>query len=258
MPSRDVQLWPWEKLVYVDMKTRRAKVHLDSLQLELDLWLVKPYTISEHTDFDNVLHVFRIELAGMRDTIPMLVGDFVCCLRSSLDQLAWSLAHLPMPAVRQFTDREERQIHFPIARYNDSTYAALRDLFPSAVADIIDTLQPYLRGNAYRDDPLWQLNELWTMDKHRAIPMNSNSLQVWFPITDWMRFMRHLDHGIEVKFPLRLAWLWQSKVDLKPRVSVEVLFGEHMGTFEISRRRLTEIYDFVRQDVISKFAGFFT
>ena len=257
MTARDVALWPWEKLVYVDMKTRRAKVHLDSLQTELDAWLVKPYFVSEYTDFDNVLHVFHIELAGMRDIIPMLVGDYVSCLRAALDQLAWHLAHLPTPA-RTFTDREERRIHFPIAKVNDATYVSLRELFPPTVASIMDTLQPYLRGSAYRDDPLWQLNELWTMDKHRVIPMNANSLQVQFPMADWTRFMKHLDHGIEVKFPLRYAWLHQSCADLKPRVSVEVLFGEHMGSFEISRHRLTEIYNFVRYDVIPKFAGFFS
>jgi hypothetical protein len=247
----------WERLAYVDMKTRRAKVHLDSLQAEIDAWLVKPYIVSEHTDLDNALHIFTIELAGMHDIIPMLIGDYVCCLRSSLDQLAWQLAHLALPDVRQFTDREERLIHFPIARYNDSTYLQLRGLFPATVASVMDDIQPYLRGNAYRDDLLWQLNELWTMDKHRAIPMNGNSLQIWFPIGNWMRFMRHLEYGIEVRFPLALSWACQSKVKLAPRVTVDVLFGEHMGTFEVSRTRLTEIYNFVRNDVIPKFARFF-
>jgi hypothetical protein len=30
--------------------------------------------------------------------------------------------------------------------------------------------------------PFWQLNELWTMDKHRAIPVNANNFKVRFPL----------------------------------------------------------------------------
>jgi hypothetical protein len=103
------------------------------------------------------------------------------------DLVAWRLAHLP--PVRVFTKTQERQINLPIFETRNSTYDDRRKLFPPAVADIIDTLQPYLRGNAFRDDPLWQLNELWTMDKHRTIPMSSHSLNIRFPMAGWERFI---------------------------------------------------------------------
>lgn len=40
-----------------------------------------------------------------------------------------------------------------------------------AAATIIEQLQPYHRGNDYRDDPLWGLHEMWLADKHRLPPL---------------------------------------------------------------------------------------
>ena len=185
----------------------------------------------------------------------MLFGDFVCCLRSSLDQLAWRLAHLA--PVRTFTRNQQRQINFPIFEVRNATYEDRRKLFPSTVADIIDSFQPYLRGSAFRDDALWQLNELWNLDKHRTIPSLPYALDIGFPGTGWKRFV-HIDrltYDLEVRFPLAFAWTYP--VDLKPNVSVEILFGE-TNVFEISLSRLREINNFVRNEVIPRFAGFFS
>src|ERR1039458_202302 len=250
IPDRDV-------LTELDMKTSRAQFHLDALQAEMERWLKDPnnLTIREHTDFNKALHIFRIDLALNSKLIPVLLGDFLCCLRSALEQLAWGLAHLDTK--RGFTEKEERNISFLIFKQRDSTYEDRRALFPSAVAEVFDSIQPYLRGNAYRDDPLWQLNELWTMDKHRAIPMNCNVLNVSFPapLEVWAPYARHFEDRVEVHFPLTL--FLSSEVHLKPTASADILFGERMGQFEISRNRLREINDFVRNDVIPRFTGFF-
>jgi hypothetical protein len=186
----------------------------------------------------------------------MLVGDFVCCVRSALDQLAWNLAHLDQGRV--FTRREERQINFLIFEKNDSTYAERRKLFPAAVADVLDAVQPYVRGNAYRDDPLWQLNELWSIDKHRTIPANGNDVKVsFFPLKiDFTRQSRAFDDGIVVRVPL--CDVWMSPVNIKPTVEIEILFGDYLSaSFEISIPRLREIYEIVANEVIPRFACFF-
>jgi hypothetical protein len=246
----------FSRLIYVEMKTRRAQEHFTALQAELDKWLENPkkYTVREYTDFDHGVHIVRVEIGYISKAIPVLVGDFVHNLRSALDNLAWELAHLPPKRV--FTEAGERHINFPIfKRRDDPTYVSRRSLFPSAVAEIFDSFQPYKRGDAFRDDPLWQLNELWTLDKHRAIPMNSNSVNLNFPGTEWQRYFREIDYGAEVHFPILMYYA--SKVHLKPTVSVEILFGEHMGDFVISRARLGEINDFVRKDVIPRFMCFF-
>jgi hypothetical protein len=237
------------------MKARRAQVHFKDFEAEIGKWLsLPPYTITRKTDLDRALDIWGISLKQTPEPLAMVLGDFVCCLRSALDQLAWGLAHLDTK--RMFNDREQRDIAFPVAKLDDSSYRKRLKLFPSTVTSVIDSYQPYHRGNAYRDDPLWQLHELWTLDKHRAIPMASNSLFITFPYRDWDRFIKHFQYGVEVHFPLGVAW--NSPVDLKPEVSIEVLFGEYGSTFEISFDRIKEINDFVRNYVIPSFAGFFT
>jgi hypothetical protein len=243
-----------DRLIYVKMKARRADEHFQALDAEIRKWAAKPYTVTKHLQFEKLLYVVQVDITATPELVAMLLGDFVCCLRSSLDQLAWSLAHLDR--VRKFTVREERQIHFPIFTVRDNTYKDRRALFPSTVADVIDTFQPYLRGNAFRDDPLWQLNELWTMDKHRSIPVSPYSLNIGFALDGWQRFVNsatNLNHYFEVAFPLGLALT--SDVNLEPSISVEILFGD--ATFEISFARLGEINNFVRNEVIPRFTGFF-
>ena len=238
------------------MKARRADEHFQSLDAELRKWAAKPYTVTKQIKFDKWLYVVWVDISLTPEIVPMLLGDFVCCLRSALDQLAWKLAHLDR--TKSFTEREEQQIHFPIFKIRNNTYEDRRALFPSAVADIIDTFQPYLRGNAFRDDPLWQLNELWTLDKHRTIPLSPYSLSIGFALDNWQRFVTPLappllNHHLEVVFPLGLAL--SGEVNLEPSVTVEILFGD--SSFEISFDRLRQINDFVRNEVIPRFAGFF-
>jgi len=238
-----------EVIALVEMKTRRAQLHLNVLEREIATWLgLPPYTVTFEDDFDRALQIWRIALQIAPEAIPMSIGDFVCCLRSALDQLAWGLAHLDLK--RSFTEREERNISFLIFNERNSTYEDRRLLFPPAVADVFDSLQPYHGGHAYRDNPLWQLNELWTLDKHRGVPINCNSLHVRFPMQGWENYVRHFYDGIEVHFPLLRAWT--SPADLKPSISMEVLFGEYMGAFEVSLIRLREINDFVRNGVIPR------
>lgn len=244
-----------EVLAHIEMKTRRAQKHFDELQRELDAWLkLPPYSVGFYTDFDKVLEVWHVYMKVTPEAIPMALGDFICCLRSALDQLAWGLAHLDVKRV--FSKREERNISFLVFTEKNPTYDDRRKLFPPAVADVFDGLQPYNRGNAFADDPLWQLNELWILDKHKLIPINSSSLQVRFPMWGWENYVRHLDYGIEVHFPLSRAWM--SPVNLDPAITMEILFGEYMGSFEVSLVRLKEINEFVAKDVIPRFASFFS
>jgi hypothetical protein len=243
------------RLIYVDMKTRRAKFHLDALEVTVKDWIdSKPYTVTHYDDFEKAIHIVRIEDKITPELLPMLIGDFVCCLRAALDQLAWALAHLD--STRVFSEHEERRIQFPISKIADDGYRKRLGLFPSTVAAELDKLQPYHRGNAFGGDPLWQLSELWNMDKHRAIPCNSNSFVLGFPGERWKRYVRHLANAVEVYFPI--VEFYESPMNLEPSISVEPLFGEHMGQFEIPMSRLREINQHVGNDMIPRFTRFFT
>lgn len=251
IPKRDVML-------EVHMKTDRARHHFDALNVEIERWLALPNVpmVREYAKFEERLHIFRVDIGRVPQAIPLLLGEFIYSLRSALDWLAWGLAHLDTSRV--FKDREEKNISFLIFKQRDSTYEDRRGLFPPAVADIFDDLQPYLRKDAYREDILWQLDELWRMDKHRAVPANCTVLSVEMPgpSTEWKRFVHYFDDHLEVHLPL-IEYM-SSDVRFKPKFSLEILFGERMGDFEISPTRLGEINDFVRDTVIPRFAGFFT
>lgn len=50
----------------------------------------------------------------------------------------------------------------------------------------------------------------------------------------------------------------KKKFKLKPNISSDIVFGEHMGTVEISRDELGKINQFVREEAIRPFAGLFS
>jgi hypothetical protein len=239
-------------LVYVGMKVDRAQHHLDALDRELRRFDRKPsYTISRNEDVKNSLYIVRIEGKAAPQIIPMLLGDFICCLRSALDQLAWQLISIGPGG---FKKRDEGKIYFPIIAKPENWPPWSLPFFPKESHSLLDKVQPYHRGAAFDKHPLWQLNELCNLDKHRVIPVNCSSLTVHFPVPGWEAFRRDLDYGLEVRFPLSM----KSKFHLKPHVSSQILFGEHMGSLEISRNELGKINEFVRGEVIRPFSGLFS
>jgi len=243
-----------DRLLFIKMKARRADEHFQALEKEMSNWALKTHTVTKQTNFENVREIYKINITPTPEVIPMVYGDFICCLRSSLDQLAWRLAHLPPKRI--FTRTQQRQINFPIFEDRNSTYEDRRKLFPPAVADVIDTFQPYLRGRAFKDDALWQLNELWNLDKHRTSAIPPYNINLTLPDDAAQDFVRHnrLTYDLEVVIPLHLAWT--RYVDLNPRLTVEILFGE-TNYLEVSLGRLREINEFVRNEVIPRFTDFF-
>jgi len=211
-------------LVYVQMKTRRANMHLDALESAIRTWLERPpYTISTWDDLKK-WHYCQIDMHSVTEDIPILVGDYVCCLRSALDQLAWALAHLDSTRIRSLKPGQLKRLGFPISIPGDTNYSERRGFFPPAVADVFDTLQPYRRRESYRDDPLWQLDELWRLDKHIMIPANCTNVKVEFPVTD-VEWLGYTYSHIKVRIPMAIAWL--SPAHVKPRITTEIFFGEY-------------------------------
>jgi hypothetical protein len=122
------------------------------------------------------------------DPISLLIGDTLHNLRSGLDVLAYSLAAYTKPLPEDFAHSSE----FPIfgdedrhgtpgigsTRFNQlknngdpvpgSGLFKIRGWHPDAQT-IVEGLQPYHRGNTFRDDPLWILHDLENVNKHRLL-----------------------------------------------------------------------------------------
>src|ERR1035438_7027168 len=129
-------------LVEPYLKTTRAKVHLDALRNSLDLFRKsKPVTVFRNENLKSGRYEIRIKIADPPDETALILGDFLYCLRSSLDQIAWQLARItkPYPEQTQFPilDRDTRDTR----RSFDACTAGV----PARAIRIIKSLQPYHR-----------------------------------------------------------------------------------------------------------------
>jgi hypothetical protein len=241
---------------YVYMKARRADFHLQAAEKELRNWVKNnPYALVEKDNSNRTLHFFIISPKPMREEIALTIGDFVNCLRASLDQLAWNLVNL-FPSTVPATESIAAQVVFPICRTEDA-YRQKRALFHSSVHAILDSLQPKDRANALRTEPLWQLDKLWNLDKHRTIPVNSGNWSFNFPkgtrgFVEWDSLYQSFVVAVpcQSRFYLRPSYV-------KPQIIPDVLFGEFMGTFAVDIKQLRAMHTFVANDVIPKFTSFF-
>ena len=92
-------------------------------------------------------------------------GDVVSNLRGSLDHLLYQLAEVRLGAIPLHT---LKKLQFPIckklATYKEAMGGIVEFIHPEAVK-LIDELKPYKDGN----EPLWLLNELNNISKHRML-----------------------------------------------------------------------------------------
>jgi len=242
---------------YVYMKARRADFHLQSAEKQLRSWVKSnPYTIREEDNLDRTQHLLVITPTRPPDEeIAMTVADFVNCLRGALDQLAWNLVNL-FPETVPATEKTARKVVFPICATDDS-YREKRALFHHSIHTSLDSLQPNDRANAMQTEPLWQLDKLWNLDKHRTMPVNCGNWNIKFPqgITG-MVDRDELNNRFVIMIPC-LSRIQLRPAYVKPQIIPDILFGEYMGDFAVDIRRLREIHTFVADVMIPKFTGFF-
>jgi hypothetical protein len=258
MGSNDTIIVPnseWvPSLEHVYAKTSWAKHHLETLEAKVKGWIDShPYSIAEKDNPERTLHCFVIKPRTADVDIPLIAGDFVNCLRSALDQLAWNLVHL-YPETIPTTNGAKRQVVFPICE-TDAAYVSKRRLFHPDIGKALDLFQPQDRANAFRSHALWQLDRLWNIDKHKAIAVNCCKVDVAF-YGGMKGQIDYFDDSIIAVLP-SLSRISLRPTYLKPRITPQILFGDYMGDFEITTTGLRDIYEFVTKMVIPRFAGFF-
>jgi hypothetical protein len=234
------------------LKTARAKEHLADLGDRLRAFRnSKPCTFTRQDDFENGRHILRFHIRDMADKLPLIVGDFLYCLRSSLDQLVWSLARV---GGIDYPDGTQ----FPIfGKPNARKLAEFTVGVPADAVQIIDQLQPYqVRDDAtIRSQLLWRLNALCNIDKHRRIPTDVTVVDFNFP--DFPReFLPSavVDHDAEmISVPLHL----RGHVALDPEIAVNIVFGDSHEGIKCDFEGLEQMYEFVTNSVIPRFARFF-
>jgi hypothetical protein len=152
-----------------ERRLQRALYHLDSLETKANAWLEKrPYRDWSEPDVDSSKKVIWVEVL---DTPPpelsLIIGDCLHNLRCALDNLVLELAIAFKGG--PVSSKIESASAFPIfVEENPSEFDnMLRGIDPRAKT-IIEGLQPYTRTDRpAKTDPLWWLNKLNNMDKHR-------------------------------------------------------------------------------------------
>jgi len=244
-------------LTHTQMKLGRADKHINELDSEVSKFFGnEPYTVTRKDHTEHPLHIFRVELGKMHDDIGMLIGEFAYQLRSALDNLTWQLALLT-------TTTPHRDTSFPITETkptpkSDRFIAALWDI-PCAASDIIKSFQPYTAGKDFKSHPLWQLNKLCNIDKHRGVAVGYTQIAIR---VDDVAFARRKDipseHAIEIAIPIA------DKENAKFNISdPTIIFGDPIddidgiSELEMTIADLRSIYKFVRYEVAPRFETFF-
>jgi hypothetical protein len=237
------------------LKTTRAKVHLESLQHEVNaFYKSKPWKFHFEDDVENQLHFIRLEIANTPDEINLIAGDLFFNLRAALDQLVWYLAKSKSgpsyPEMTQFPILEERTAK-TVASFRKYTRGV-----PAEAVSIIESLQPYHARDTSRihSHHLWRLNKLHIIDKHRRIPIYGSAgvVTVDMPQAFFGRFV--FDENNVMRMPISL----KGKVGLNPRLpEFKVVFGDSKEGVACELNDIGAIYEFVSNDVIPRFTRFF-
>lgn len=164
-----------------ELALRRAHHHLEEIEREVGNWV--------NSDRHRVSHEFNRETSEYivwvetdppdRDPISMLTSDCLHNLYSGLNFLAYELS---LSFTNPLPDEIAEECAFPIFGDKDrqggtgvgprlfqgSGKKRIEGMDPRAQT-IIEGLQPYQRGAAYVDDPLWLLYELSRIGRHRFL-----------------------------------------------------------------------------------------
>jgi hypothetical protein len=240
-----------------ETKLRWAEAHLHLLDQEIEKFShSNPYTLTREDDLENQRHVLRFNLLDVPDPVCLIAGDVIYNMRASLDQLVWALARLSgIPKRTSFPI-----IDGPVLTTSrlDSFNKSLVGVPAGAVCEIA-ALQPYHRGATYKTHPLWRLNEICNLDKHRRIPANGSASILHFPNMtpedrETILTVEVTDTGYVISVPIAL----KHKLELHDTMQFAVKFGGDQSGIDEGFRGLVQIYDFIAGSVLPRFTRFFT
>ena len=192
------------------------------------------------------------EISGKMDDVPdrihLIAGDFLYCLRSSLDQLVWCLARLEE---RTYPKHTQFPIYMERTPSNVERFKRHTRGVPAAAVTVIEGLQPY---NA--PDPkftlLGHLNALCNIDKHRRLPVLGSVTD--FPLSKLAASVIWKDEKTGKLFiPI------QSKgfLDFEAQPKIELTFGDYAENLGVQFSGFERMFDLVANSIIPRFQRFF-
>lgn len=266
-----------------ELRIDRALKHLHDLQIEHKRWLDSNHhrVRSESDPKTTEWWFFATAEQPPRYPISLLIGDCLHNLRAGLDCLAFELAssytHPLTPELAEasefpiFGDESKRKVPGSgPALFRDNGRPKIAGWDPAAQA-VVERLQPYQRGNAFRDDPLWQLHELDRLSKHRllhTVIAHSTGALIDLPNSTNVKglgdgLMEVFGGTIETdtpvaRMPRPLPINPNAEMDLQVRPALYIAFAE--GTPDVENepvlRILSALCDYARGDVVRALGRF--
>jgi len=226
----------------------------------------KPYRTIDEFDPEKGCRVFSLEPVGRTpEHLAIELGDVLYNLRSALDHLAFALAQKHSGPLNQ---REAKEVQFPICHNKKEYFRKERErrigkISPAAQTEI-DGFQPYNAGDRYESHPLYLLNELNIIDKHRSLLlMLAHHIGTIIPIpqpTKNLASFRYVSNAgllqgkTEVAHYLVTANDAEMKMNLRPMVQVSLADGFPTGSDVTDTIR--DIRNFISQTVFPKLRPF--
>lgn len=121
-----------------------------------------------------------IQSPAIPHRLNTLIGEFVHDTRSSLDHLAQQL-------VLNARGQPTRETRFPLLTepltndQGERVQPCIVGGITEAAKTVVSVAQPYNLGKTYRTHPLWRLNKLWNIDKHRDVIAKGSHTSVYVP-----------------------------------------------------------------------------
>jgi hypothetical protein len=186
---------PW--MESTDAKLARAKVHLKAFQEAAAKYseVARPEFIRK-TNVEQTEHwlVFFVKEPNPPLELGAVIGDFLFNLRSALDSLVCGVVRKQNPT--QSCDKNQFPIFDVPKSYKDVRPKHLADI-PEDTRKLFDELQPFHRPDPHLD-PLWILNRLCNIDKHRSIHLTlcyHRDVRLSIPLKDGRAIYVELPHN---------------------------------------------------------------
>lgn len=143
------------------LKIERANQHIKDVDVAIREF-GNSHVIVREMEPDGIHEAIKLRIAPIPEMLPVVIGEAIFQLRSTLDILAWHLAKM---AGAKSLDR----VYFPIAKSleifeSKSFQGKIKEFSPEAL-DFIRGLRPYKGGN----DLLWALHDIRNKDTHRHL-----------------------------------------------------------------------------------------
>jgi hypothetical protein len=178
-----------EQLAAIYDRIGRADEHLETIKEQLvSYYNADGYVIRGEykPDLDSPRGTVTLEETFIPEIDPRLntlIGEFLHNARSSLDHLAWQLV------LKAGGAKPNGNTHFPIKDTDPGTDKKGKRRSPGIPGGIsapartlVGSAQPYLWGARYAEHPLWLLNRLWNIDKHRHVIAKGSETRIVFPM----------------------------------------------------------------------------